>query len=143
MNRRQALAGISAATAALALTPNRSVALDFITDINAKDAKELGLTFRSRASGGPNAVWVELTFKAAGKLAGFTHVDLHMYEGEKLLLTTILSNRSELPDHFQVSFHADRDNIDKITLRVMKDVGEGGVGYVLRVKDVVDVKQLR
>jgi hypothetical protein len=142
MNRRQAIAGISAMTASFALDPSRSVALDSITPINANDAKELGLKFRARAAGGPNAVWVELTFEAAGKLAGFTHVDLHMYDGEKLLLTTILSNRRAGSGHFEVSFFADRGNVDKITLSVMKEVGEGSEGYVLRVKDVIDLKRL-
>ena len=111
--------------------------------IIAKDAKELGLRFRARKSGGPNAVWVELTFEAKGKLTGFTHVDLHMYDGEKLLLTTILNNRSEDASRFQVDFHADRDLLGKATLRVMKFVGEGSDGYVLKVSDIDEVKELR
>lgn len=142
MNRRQAIAGVSAMTASLALTPSRSIAMDSIAFVNAERARELGLQVRSRAAG-PDGVWVELEFEPAGKLAGMTHVDLQMHDGKKLLLATILRNNRSGSGHFAVSFTADRCNLGKFTLRVMKDLGLGGVGYVLRVSEFVDLKQLR
>lgn len=57
-----------------------------------------------------------------------------------MLLTTVLSNRSSHPDQFQVNFFADRGNIDKITLRVMKHIGGGSDGNALRVRDFVELK---
>lgn len=129
-------------TASLALTPSRSVAADSIAFADAERAKELGLEFRSRAAG-PDSVWVELEFERTGKLAGITHVDLHMHDGKKLLLATILQNNRSGSSRFAVSFTADRGNLDKFTLRVMRNVGLGGDGYVLRVADFVDLKQLR
>ena len=56
MNRRQALASLSAASVALALTPKRSLALESFSPVTCKEAKALGVTFRAQKAGGPNAI---------------------------------------------------------------------------------------
>jgi hypothetical protein len=144
MNRRQALASISAASVALALTPKRSLALESFSPVTCKEAKALGVTFRAQKAG-PNAVWVEMTFEKKGKLEDIRRVTLRAYDGEKLILFTTLSNESEAAGRFKASFQMDRDLLGKSKVWVSSSLGGASVGgaYVITVSDIDEVKELR
>ncbi|WP_157369023.1 hypothetical protein [Zavarzinella formosa] len=132
-------------TALLATAPNRSFALESFSPVTCKEAKALGMTFRAQKAGGPNAVRVEVTFEAKGKLEGVKKVTLRMYDGEKLLVFTTLSNEAEAAGRFKASFMIDRDLLDKSKLWISSSLGGASVGgaYVLNVSDIDEVKGLR
>lgn len=125
----------------LLVTPGVCFAMDSITPISKERAKELGIEVRSKAAG-PDAVWVELEFETTGKLKSVTHIDLHMWDGKRLLLSTVLRDKRPSPGRVAVSFTADRSSLDKFTIRVLSDMGLGSVGYSLRVKDLVDLERV-
>jgi hypothetical protein len=145
MNRRQALASISAASVALALTPKRSLALECFSPVTCKEAKALGMTFRAQKAGGPNAVWVEVKFELKGKLEGVKRVTLRLDEGEKLLVFTTLGNEAGAAGQFKANLMIDRDLLEKAKLWVSSSLGGASVGgaYVLKVSDIDEVKELR
>ena len=145
MNRRQALASISAAAAALALTPRRSPALESFSPVTCKEAKALGMAFRAQKAGGANAVWIEVAFEKKGKLKDVKRVTLRAYDGEKLVLFTTLGNEAEAAGRFKASFQMDRDLLGKSKLWVSSSLGGASVGgaYVITVSDVDEVKKLR
>lgn len=126
----------------LLVPPGLCFAMDSVELISKERAKELGLEVRSKAAG-PDAVWVELEFETKGELKRITHVGLEMWAGQKLLLSSILRDSRPGPGRVAVSFTADRSHLDKFTLRVLSDQGLGSVGYVLRVKDLVDLEKVR
>ena len=55
--------------------------LERFAPVTYKEAKALGLKFRAQKAGGPNAVWVEVTFDAKGKLEGVKRVTLACMKG--------------------------------------------------------------
>ena len=146
MNRRQALAGLSALTVSLA-APNRSFALWDIEIVSKERAKELGMEVRSTAAG-PNLLQVELEFKAEGELKNFTQdplknfgrVELRSGKGDNLALAAPLREDRSKPGRVVVSFTADTAQLDKLTLGVMVPETDGGSIYDLRVKDFVEMK---
>jgi hypothetical protein len=125
----------------LLVAPGMCFAMDSITPISKERAKELGIEVHSKAAG-PDAIWVGLEFETKGKLKSVTHVDLHMWDGKKLLLSTILRDNRPSPGRVAVSFTADRSSLDKLTIRVLSDMGLGSVGYSLHVKDLVDLEKV-
>lgn len=132
--------------ALLILGPSsRCFALMGISNVSKDEAKEMGMEVRVK-SNGPNEAWVELEFKAAGKLKDFSHVSLEIRDGEKFLLGwTALKERRTDSGGVAVSFLANRAYLDKVTLRVAVNVGtpvpgqgvEKG-GYDLHLKDFVE-----
>ena len=68
-----------------------------------------------------------------------------MYEGEKLLVYTTLSNQAEAAGQFKVSLMVDRDLLDKSKLWISSSLGGASVGgaYVLKLSDIDEVKELR
>jgi hypothetical protein len=142
MNRRQALAGISAMTASLALTSSRSFAMMDIEIISQGRAKELGLEVRANAAG-PDAVRAELGFETK-TLPRYSRVDLEVRDGGKLLLSSTLREEPAEPGRVIVSFAADRARLGQFTLRVVTGVGTRNmIGYDIPVKEFVDLDRLR
>src|SRR6185369_12965747 len=92
--------------------------------VHKKEAKEMGIELRAKPSGS-DAVWVELEFKAEGKLKGysrenFSRVELRIMEGEKLLVGyAALQERRSGSGSIVVSFMANRAYLDKIVLWVV------------------------
>ena len=81
---------------------------------------------------------MELEFALKGDLKDITHVDLEMWAGKTLLLSTLLRDRRPVPGRVAVGFTVARSELDKVILKVMSQRGLGSVGYQLRVKDVVE-----
>src|SRR4051812_2773640 len=93
----------------LVMTPGTCFAMDSITPISKERAKEMGIEVRTKVAG-PEAVWVGVEFETKGKLKGVTHVDLHVWDGKRLLLATVLRDRRPAPGRVAVSFTADRSS---------------------------------
>ena len=116
--------------------PSRCFALWEIAQVTTERAKELGMEVRSKATG-PNHVIVELEFKIEGELKDFSRVDLRFGQGDNPPLTTSLREDRSKPGRVVVSFTADRDQLDKVTLWVMVPGSLGGTIYEVRPKDFV------
>jgi hypothetical protein len=114
-----------------------------IGPVSKAGAKELGLEMRFTANG-TNEVWVELEFKAEGKLKDFSHVSLEIGEGDKLLVGyAALREERSSSGSVVVRFLANRAYLDKITLRVVAGQPMDQRGYDLRVKDFVELEKIR
>ena len=112
-------------------------------DILSKDrAKELGMDVRTKGAG-PDAVRVELEFEPKGELKGYYRVDLDVNGGGKLQLFATLKEESSRPGHVLVSFAADREMLEKATLRVVMGSPGNLSGYELRVKDFVSLEGMK
>ena len=110
--------------------------------VSKEQAKELGMEIRSKAYG-TNAVWVELELRPEGKLKSFSHVDLRISEGEKVLVTAALREDRSKPGRVAVGLVSDRTQLDKTTLWVfVADMVPGGTIYELRMKDFVDLEKI-
>lgn len=129
----------------LAATPSLCCALEEIELVTQERAKELGLEIKSSAAG-PDHVVVLLEFETKGELKDYSLVVLEMREEEKLLLQSTLGEEKSQPGRVVVRFYADRNKLDKLTMKVVVEYSDGGagrVGHVLRVKEFVDLKKLR
>jgi hypothetical protein len=116
-------------------------ALMRIDQITKEQAKELGIELRIKGTG-PIEVWVELEFKAEGKLKEFRHVSLEIREGDKLLVGYApLRGQPDDSGRVHVGFMANRAYLEKITLRVVTGVSRDMAGHDLRVRDFVDLKK--
>ena len=59
-------------------------------------------------------------------------------------MSSTLREEKSRPGHVVVSFAADRTKLDKITLRVVTQDSDGErIGYVIGVKEFVDLEKLR
>jgi len=132
----------------LAMSPT-VLAMDTLLPITKDQARDLGLQFRCVPSGS-ESVWVRLEFepeKLGGGLGNTdfsklpTHVAMEMRDGPRPLLSTILRDERSGSGRITVGFRAARSELGKLYLRVMADEGLGGVGYEIRVRDVVDLKK--
>ena len=121
----------------LLLAASPCFALRSIGVISQKDAKEMGVELRVKGSG-PDQVWVELEFKAEGKLKDFHHAELEVQEGEKVLIAyAALRETRPRPGHVVIRFLTDRSYLQKISIQlVLGDIGDEG--WIVRVKDFVD-----
>ena len=127
----------------LAIAPNPCFALITIENVTRERAKELGMEIRSHAAG-PDAVRIALEFEAKGALKDYSRVDLEMWDGGKLLISSSLREDKSNPGRVIVSFAADRANLDKITLRVVVQSAPRSMhGFDLRMKDFVDLDKIR
>jgi hypothetical protein len=131
---------VAAALFAIASSP--CFALMGIAFVSKERAKELGIEIRASPSG-PKAASIRLHFKPTGELKLFHHVSLEIQDGETFLLGwTPLKDERTANGNVVASLMANRELLEKVTLRVV--VGEPGNygGYDMRVKDFVDLKNL-
>src|SRR5262245_43582446 len=113
----------------------RSIAL-----VSREQAKEMGMELRVTAAG-PEAAWVELEFKPEGKLKAFSHVEMEIFEGEKLLVAYApLQEKRASSGSVVVRFMANRAFLEKVTLCVVVGLD---LGYDLRLKDFVELEKVR
>jgi len=133
---------LAAVAIVLVVAPNRSFALREIGLITKEQAKEMGLEVRA-VGGDATQVWLELEFKAQGKLMHFNHVELEINEGDKMLVSyASLRDRRLQSGRVLVRFLANPGYLDMITLTVVVgDVTEAG--YQIRVRDFVEPKKQR
>jgi hypothetical protein len=134
---------VSVLAVMLAVAPNRSYALESIEIVTKERAKSLSLQIRANAAG-PDAVLVVLEFETKGELKNYHRVALELHDGEKLLATSTLKEEEAKAGRIVVSFAADRAKLDQFTLKVVTQHGpRDRTGYVLKVKDFVELDKLR
>jgi hypothetical protein len=133
---------ILAVAVLLVAAPGTCFALWGIARVSREEAKELGMQVRFEPAG-PKQVRVELEFKPEGRLKDFSRVDLRIGERDNPSVTAPLQEDRSKPGRVVVSFSADREQLDKLTLWVMVPESLGGTIYDLRVKDFVEVKKER
>lgn len=143
--RRSVIASLVLTLVMLLTFSGRCFALMGISPVSRERAKELGMEIRVTKNG-PVEVGVELEFKAAGELKNFDHVSLEIEDGKKFLLGwTALKERRTNSGSVVVGFLANRAFLDKVTLRVVVQVGPpapGGPGemdgYDLTLRDFLE-----
>ena len=133
---------LSVLTLLLALSSTPCLALIEIADVNKDRARELDMEIRAQPSG-PDAVRIELEFPTKGDLKLFSRVNLEISDGKKLLLSSsLLPEKDSKPGRILVNFTADRAQLNKINLMVMVGELDGRTGYLIKVKDFVDLTKL-
>ena len=135
----------SALTFLLVGIPRLCFALEDTVTVTQELAKTLGLEIKARAAG-PDAVQVVLEFDTKGELKNYSRVDLEMKDKGKLLLRTNLGEEKPKPGRAIFSFSADRTKFSELTLKVVVEYrppAAGRAGYVLKVKEFVDLEKLR
>jgi hypothetical protein len=141
----KAIFKVSVLAALLAGAPGSCFASWSFGPISRERAKELGIEVRSQA-GGTNEVTVGLEIKVTGERKmpegwNLSRVELQIKQGKKQLVSTILREYHPKPGQVEVSFTADRAQLEAITLRVWVDQGVGGVIHELRMKDFVELER--
>jgi hypothetical protein len=118
------------------------LAMISVENVSKARAKELGIELRAKPNG-PKEAWIELEFKPEGKLADFNHVSLEIADGEQFQLGwTPLKDERTSTGSVVVRLMGNRAFLEKVTLRVVRGAF-GDVGHDLRIKDFVDLKELR
>ena len=129
---------------AFAVTPSfGEISVGDLTKEKAKD--KYGIAMRARKNGDAGIkVWLE--FKKQGWLEKFTYAELRVEEakGKHLISAQLKPNpvhHRQPKDVTTVSFSAQADQLSKCSfLVVCYGSNEGDVGYYLRVKDFLDLK---
>ena len=123
------------------IAPGPCFAEMVIEQLTKERAKTLGIELQIRRNG-PDNVWVELKFHAKGELKDFDHVSVEISEGGKFLLGYApLKPHTADADRGYVGFFANREFLEKVTLRIVTGRSIDYTGHDLRVGDFVDLKQ--
>jgi len=118
------------------------LALIEIADVNKDRARELDMEIRAQPSG-PDAARIELEFPTKGELKLFSRVNLEISDGKKLLLSlSLLPEKDAKSGRILVNFTADRTQLDRMSFMVMVGELDGRTGYLIKVKDFVDLTKL-
>jgi hypothetical protein len=133
---------LSAVVILLVAVPGLCRAFESIDFVTRERAKALGLEFRANPAG-PDAVRVTLEFEPKGELRHYTRVELEMYDGGQMLLSSTLREEKDKPGRIVVSFAAARTKLHNISLKVVTQDGEERTGSVIAVKDFVDGAKVR
>ncbi|HEY4261853.1 MAG TPA: hypothetical protein VGM98_16905 [Schlesneria sp.] len=128
------------------LLANQCLAMISIGVLTKEKAKEkYGITMHARKNGDAGIkVWLE--FKKEGWLEKFTYAELRMVdsEGKHLISAQLRPNpvHHRQPEEITtVAFSVDADQLEKCSfLVVCYNSNEGDVGYVLKAKDFLDLK---
>jgi hypothetical protein len=123
--------------------PTLGFALEDPVNVDNELATKLGMIVRAKAAG-PDAVSVELEFPTTGDLKGYTGTTVEIKSGKKLLFYSTLRDEPSQPGHVVVNFHLDRSRLPETTLKVTSR-GDAltRVGYILALKDFVDLDKVR
>jgi hypothetical protein len=118
------------------------MAMISVESVSKARAKELGIEVRGKPNG-PREASIELEFKPEGELANFEHVSLEISDGDQFQLGwTPLKDRRTRTGSVLVRVMGNRAFLEKVTLRILRGP-MGDVGHDLRIKDFVDLKELR
>jgi hypothetical protein len=113
-----------------------------IGNVSKDRARELGIELRAKPNG-PKEAWIELEFKPEGKLADFHHVSLEIRDDKQFQLGwTPLKDERTSTGSVVVRLMGNRAFLENVTLRVVRGA-MGEVGDDLRIRDFVDLKELR
>src|SRR5262245_9091552 len=109
----------------LVVAPSPCFALRSIALVSKEQAMEMGMQVRASAAG-PDAAWVELEFKPEGKLKAFSHVEMEIFEGEKLLIAyAALQEKRSSSGSVVVRFMANRAFLEKVSFCVVAGLDSG------------------
>jgi hypothetical protein len=125
----------------LVVTSSRCLALRSIGILTPAEAKTMGVEVRFTPAG-PDAVWLELEFKAEGRLKEYnpersSHVEIEVRDGGKSMVSyaALQEHRPKL-GVVRVRFMANRGYLDKLVLTiVVGDGAQAGGAYEILVKD--------
>jgi hypothetical protein len=113
--------------------------------LSKQEAAELGITMKQRTNGDAGVmVWLE--FKKTGFLEKFTYAELRMKDAKgKHLVSAMLQPRpvvhGQPPEIVSVTFSADPAQLENCAFMIVAyGSSRGDVGYVLNVKDHLDLK---
>jgi hypothetical protein len=120
---------------------NTSWARFSVRNVSKEQAKELGIELRAKALGPKNA-WIELEFKAEGKLADFLHVSIKVADGDKFALGwTPLKDRRTSSGSVLVRVMGSRSFLERVSLRIVHGAF-GGAGVDVDIRKFVDLDKL-
>jgi hypothetical protein len=130
----------------LLVTSMPCLAMISVGYLNKEQAKELGITMKHRPNGDAGVmVWLE--FKKEGFLEKFTYAEFQMSDDKgKHLVSARLQPNPVVHDQpgevVSVAFSADPAQLEKCAFMIVAyRSSRGDVGYVLKVKDFLDVKK--
>jgi len=136
---------IAVCLVALLATP--CSALISVGNLDKKQAAEEGITMQSRKNGDAGVmVWIE--FKKEGFLEAFNYAELRMRNPQgKHLLSAMLQPRSvvrgQAKDLVTIGFSADPAQLKNFEIMVVAyGSTRGDLGYVLKVKDFIDLEKI-
>ena len=114
----------------------RSFALYGVRDVSKDLAKDLGISVQSKPSAN-NDTWVQVGFKATGKLKAFTWADLELTQNGKRLVTAQLQPKRPNGDKDAVllEFYIDPAAVSNASITIFVHEGLGGTGYELQMKN--------
>ena len=105
-------------------------------------AREMGIVIRATAAG-PDGVWLEMEFKPEDKLKAYSHVEMEIREGDKMLMAYATMGETRTSSgSVVVRFMANRGYLDKIILIAVTGFPSNFSNNELRVKDFVDLEKL-
>lgn len=105
--------------------------------VTKQEAKEWGVVMQAKGSG-PEQVWLELEFKAEGKLKDFHHVELEVREAGKMVLGYVVLESKREDRRVTVRFLTTRAALNSLSFCVVLGL-PGDQGYILPVKELVVV----
>ena len=125
------------------LAPTASYGMRSVRIMTKEMAREMGLEVRATASG-PNAAWVELELKPEGKLKNFSHVELEIRDGEKMLIAySAMGEKRTDKGKIVARLMVDRGYLEKVTLVVVTGLPMDYSGSEIHLKDFVELDKLR
>ena len=114
-----------------------------VGDVSPARAKELGIEVQAAACG-PDQVHVELSFKVAGALEDYSHVQLDIKDGTKFLVSsTLKEDQSRSKAGVFVGVTVDRSLLENTSLMIVTGRIMNMVGYEVRVIDFVQAELLK
>jgi len=119
---------------------NHCFAMRDIAFLSKQEANKMGIQIRATAAG-PDAAWVQLEFKPTGKLKDFSHVELEINDGEKMLVAYASLWEERLASgSIVVRFMANRIYLERVNLCVVAGID---AGYEIRLKEFVELERIR
>ena len=129
----------------LAVAPSPCFAMISVGHLSKEQAAELGITMKHRTNGDAGVmVWLE--FKKEGFLEAFTYVELQVTDAKgKHLVSARLQPHpvvyGQPKEIVSVAFSADPAQLENCAFMIVAyGSSRGDVGYVLKVKDFLDLK---
>jgi hypothetical protein len=126
----------------LVLAPSGHCLADMgIQEVPREEAKIMGVAIRSQPNG-EEGVTVWLEFKPQGALKAFSWVRFSINAGGKHLVSAPLMNSRPGTDQVAVYFSADRSLLAGSSFLIaVADVPLGGSGYLLKVKNFIELEK--
>lgn len=135
------------ALVSLLLAPSTCFGMISVGELTKQQAADFGITMKHRPNGDAGVmVWLE--FKKQGFLEKFTYAELRMQDekGKHLVSARLQPNpvvHSQPGEVVSVAFSANPAQLDRCSFMIVAyGSSRGDVGYVLKVKDFIDLKDM-